>query len=209
MGKKTHWQLFASQSVSGSHNHVGRRWTFALQRRAGSTPANPPARQSKPITLRGQMVNPIIYISQPSSLSLLVIPRAKLCTRAQCPRRPALNWLNSLSQDPCTSLSSHGEDTRNKQLLHIPDGRARQMSKANQRERRGKVYEPAFANLSVLSSKTGYSWENSRPALSCEGLPQSGPTQQQRASGERNNHYILFRWHCCTEAIYSWTSRWE
>lgn len=134
------------------------------------------------------MVNPIIYISQPSSLSLLVIPRAKLCTRAQCPRRPALNWLNSLSQDPCTSLSSHGEDTRNKQLLHIPDGRARQMSKANQRERRGKVYEPAFANLSVLSSKTGYSWENSRPALSCEGLPQSGPTQQQRAS---NNIFVI------------------
>ena len=122
----------------------------------------------------GKWLTSIIYISQPLSLSLLVIPGAELCTRAQCPRRPSLNWLNSLSQDPCTSLSSHGEDTCSKQLLHIPDGRARQMSKENQRERQGKVYEPAFANLneklSIPSSKTGCSWRNSRPRP-CLGLP--------------------------------------
>lgn len=104
---------------------------------------------------KGKWLTSIIYISQPLSLSLLVIPGEEICTRAQCPRRPCLNWLNSLSQDPCTSESSHGEDTCNKQLLHIPDGRARQMSKENQRERQGKVYEPAFANLNEkLSSPT-------------------------------------------------------
>lgn len=122
----------------------------------------------------GKWLTSIIYISQPPSLSLPVILGAELCTRAQCPGRPSLNWLNSLSQDPCTSSSSHGEDTCSKQLLHIPDGRARQMSKENQRERQGKVYEPALANLNeqlfIPSSKTGCSWRNSRP-LSCLEAP--------------------------------------
>ena len=115
----------------------------------------------------GKWLTFIIYISQPLSLHLPVIPRAELCTRAQCPRRPTLSWLNSLSQALCTGLSSHGEGTCSKQLLHIPDGRARQMSKDNQREGQGKVYEPAFANLneqlSIPSSKTGCSWCDSRP----------------------------------------------
>lgn len=134
---------------------------------AGSAPVNLVARRAKPITVRGRRLTSIIYVSQPLSLSRLVIPREEVCTRAGCPRRPGLDQLNSLSQDPCTSPSSHGEDTRSKQLLHIPDGRARQMSKENQRERRGKVYEPAFANLNVnlciLSSKTECSWRNSWP----------------------------------------------
>ncbi|CAB1460737.1 unnamed protein product [Pleuronectes platessa] len=125
-------------------------------------------------------------MAQPPSLSSLVIPGAELCTRAQCPRRPTLNWLNSLSQDPCTSSSSHGEDTCSKQLLHIPDGRARQMSKENQRERQGKVYEPAFANLnetlSIPSSKTGCSWRNSRPwpVRGCPGSPTLSTATTQR-----------------------------
>lgn len=128
----------------------------------------------------GKWLTSIIYISQPPSLSSLVIPGAELCTRAQCPRRPSLNWLNSLSQDPCTSPSSHGEDTCSKQLLHIPDGRARQMSKENQRERQGKVYEPAFANLNeklfIPSSKTGCSWRNSRPCPVWGSPGSSSPT---------------------------------
>ncbi|TNN63373.1 hypothetical protein EYF80_026395 [Liparis tanakae] len=99
---------------------------------------------------QGPNLGPVARLSSPGE---------ELCTGAQCPRRPGLNWLNSLSQDPCTSPSSHGEDTCSKQLPHIPDGRARQMSKENQRHRQGKVYEPAFANLnekrSVPSSKTG------------------------------------------------------
>ena len=119
----------------------------------------------------GKRLTSIIYVSQPLSLSRVVIPREEVCTRAWCPRRPSLNWLNSLSLDPCTSPSSHGEDTRSKQLLHIPDGRARQMSKENQRERQGKVYEAAFANLnvnlSILSSKTECSWWNSWPCPVC------------------------------------------
>lgn len=130
---------------------------------------------------KGKWLTSIIYISQPLSPSLLVIPREEICTRAQCPRRPNLNWLNSLSQDPCTSPSSHGEDTCSKQLLHIPDGRARQMSKENQRERQGKVYEPAFANLneklSIPSSKTGCSWRNSWPCPVCSSPGSPSPTQ--------------------------------
>lgn len=139
----------------------------------------------------GKWLTSIIYISQPLSLSLLVIPGAELCTRAQCPRRPSLNWLNSLSQDPCTSPSSHGEDTCSKQLLHIPDGRARQMSKENQRERQGKVYEPAFANLneklSIPSSKTGCSWRNSRPCPVWGSPGSPSPTQNTATAQHADN----------------------
>lgn len=162
-----------------SNNRVGFSWTFALQHSAGSAPANPVARQSKPITVWGQMVN-LYNIHFPASFSELAChpPEEELCTRAQCPRRPSLNWLNSLSRDLCTSPSSHGEDTCSKQLLHIPDGRARQMSKENQRERQGKVYEPAFASLneklSIPSSKTGCSWRNSWPRP-CLWLSWSSP----------------------------------
>lgn len=132
---------------------------------AGSAPVNLVARRSKPITVRGgRRLTSIIYVSQPLSPSS---PERRYAPGPRCPRRPGLDQLNSLSQDPCTSPSSHGEDTRSKQLLHIPDGRARQMSKENQRERQGKVYEPAFANLNVnlciLSSKTECSWRNSWP----------------------------------------------
>lgn len=52
-----------------SHNRVGGcSWTFALQHGAGSAPANPVARQSKPITVWGQMVNPC-NIHFPASVS--------------------------------------------------------------------------------------------------------------------------------------------
>lgn len=53
------------------------------------------------------------------------------------------------------------------------------MSKENQRERQGKVYEAAFANLnvnlSILSSKTECSWRNSWPCpvLSAAARPLS------------------------------------
>lgn len=139
----------------------------------------------------GKWLTSIIYISQPLSLSSLVIPGEELCTRAQCPRRPSLNWLNSLSQDPCTSPSSHGEDTCSKQLLHIPDGRARQMSKENQRERQGKVYEPAFANLneklSIPSSKTGCSWRNSWPCPVWGSPGSPSPTQNTATTQHADN----------------------
>lgn len=51
--------LSHSRSVTHtrSHSRVGCSWTFALQHCAGSAPANPVARHSKPITVWGQMVN--------------------------------------------------------------------------------------------------------------------------------------------------------
>lgn len=65
-----------SFSLSGKHTHIGQhypvgfRWTFALQRGAGSAPANPVARQSKPITVQGQMVN-LYNIHFPASFTEL------------------------------------------------------------------------------------------------------------------------------------------
>lgn len=66
------WTCVYTFSVShiSSHNHVGCRWTFALQHGAGSAPANPVARQSKPITVWGQMVN-LYNIHFPASVSEL------------------------------------------------------------------------------------------------------------------------------------------
>lgn len=66
------WTRVYAFSVShiSSHNHGGCRWTFALQHGAGSAPANPVARQSKPITVWGQMVN-LYNIHFPASVSEL------------------------------------------------------------------------------------------------------------------------------------------
>lgn len=61
-----------------SHNRVGCSWTFALQHGAGSAPANPVARQSKPITVWGQMVN-LYNIHFPASFSELAChPRRRV-----------------------------------------------------------------------------------------------------------------------------------
>lgn len=55
------------------------------------------------------------------------------------------------------------------------------MSKENQRERKGKVYELAFANLNenlfIPSSKTGCSWRNlqSRPVWGSLDSPTQKP----------------------------------
>lgn len=65
------WLAFThSLTHMSSHNRVGCRWTFALQHGAGSAPANPVARQSKPITVWGQMVN-LYNIHFPASFSEL------------------------------------------------------------------------------------------------------------------------------------------
>ncbi len=157
------------------------------------------------------MVN-LYNIHFPASFSELAChpPGEESCTRAQCPRRPSLNWLNSLSPDPCTSPSSHGEDTCSKQLLHIPDGRARQMSKENQRERQGKVYEPAFANLdeklSIPSSKTGCSWRNSWPCPVCSSPGSPSPTQNTATTQHSDNISCLLRALCLNYNLFG-TSR--
>lgn len=59
-----------SHTFIRSHNCVGCSWTFALKHGAGSALANPVARQSKPITVWGQMVN-LCNIHFPASFSEL------------------------------------------------------------------------------------------------------------------------------------------
>lgn len=65
------------------------------------------------------------------------------------------------------------------------------MSKKNQRERQGKVYEPAFANLNeklfIPSSKTGCSWRNSRPCPVWGSPGSSSPTQNTATTQHADN----------------------
>lgn len=65
------------------------------------------------------------------------------------------------------------------------------MSKENQRERQGKVYEPAFANLneklSIPSSKTGCSWRNSWPCPVCSSPGSVSPTQNTATTQHADN----------------------
>lgn len=114
--------------------------------------ANPLARQSKPITVRGQTVN-LHNIHFPASLSGLACHpwRREICGRGpRRPGRPALNWLNSLSRDPCTSPGfTRRRHTRSKTAAahSLMGGPGRCPRKIKGGKTRGKVYEAAFASL--------------------------------------------------------------
>lgn len=114
--------------------------------------ANPVARQSKPITVRGQTVN-LHNIHFPASLSGLACHprRREICGRGpRRPGRPALNWLNSLSRDPCTSPGfTRRRHTRSKTAAahSLMGGPGRCPRKIKGGKTRGKVYEAAFASL--------------------------------------------------------------
>lgn len=114
--------------------------------------ANPLARQSKPITVGGQTVH-LHNIHFPASLSGLACHPRRREIRGRGPRRPgrpALNWLNSLSRDPCTSpgFTRRGHTRSKTAAAHsLMGGPGRCPRKIKGGKTRGKVYEAAFASL--------------------------------------------------------------
>lgn len=116
----------------------------------------------------GKWLTFIIYISQPRFSELACHPRSRVMHQGPVSQATQFQLAQFIKPGPVHKP----EFTRAKTLAAnscctFLMGGPRQMSKENQRERQGKVYEPAFANLnekpSIPSSKTGCSWRNSWP----------------------------------------------